>query len=150
MRVDLDERKIDFEMSEKTTTAPVGRKRRSSEPAPAATPAPAAAAKEKASAPARAPSKRPAKADGASDAYRPSDAAAKNAEVRKSRELKQALLAEAKGGSKTSSGKSGKAGSAPASSGKPAKPSKHRKGPPKSGSASAADGGSLRKPKAKS
>ncbi|MFS2160492.1 ribonuclease R [Pseudomonas sp. Pseusp122] len=148
MRVDLDERKIDFEMSEKTTTAPVGRKRRSSEPAPAATPAPAA--KEKASAPARAPSKRAAKTDGTSDAYRSSDAAAKNAEVRKSRELKQALLAEAKGGSKTSSGKSGKAGSAPASSGKPAKPSKHRKGAPKSGSASAADGGSLRKPKAKS
>ncbi len=34
------------------------------------------------------------------DAYRPSDAAAKNAEVRKSREMKQALLADAKSGGK--------------------------------------------------
>jgi ribonuclease R len=149
MRVDLDERKIDFEMSEKTTSAPVGRKRRGNEPQPTA-PAPAAKEKAAAVAPSHAPSKRPAKADASSEAYRPSDAAAKNAEVRKSRELKQALLAEAKGGSKTSAGKSSKAGSAPASTGKPAKPSKHRKGPPKSGSAPATSGGGVRKPKAKS
>ena len=32
------------------------------------------------------------------ETYRPGDAAAKNAELRKSRELKQALLAEAKSG----------------------------------------------------
>ncbi|MDG6403909.1 ribonuclease R, partial [Pseudomonas quasicaspiana] len=143
MRVDLDERKIDFEMAEKTISAPIGRKRRGAEPQPV----------EKAAAPERAPSKRPAKAKAKAsaepEAYRPSDAAAKNAEVRKSRELKQALLAEAKGGSKASSGKSGKAGSAP-SSDRPAKPSKHRKGPPKAGSAPAAKSGGARKPKAKS
>jgi ribonuclease R len=144
MRVDLDERKIDFEMAEKTISAPIGRKRRGAEPQPA----------EKAAAPERAPSKRPAKAKAKAtaevEAYRPSDAAAKNAEVRKSRELKQALLAEAKGGSKASSGKSGKAGSGPAASDRPAKPSKHRKGPPKAGSAPAAKSGGARKPKAKS
>ncbi|MCF5267677.1 ribonuclease R, partial [Pseudomonas syringae] len=81
------------------------------------------------------------------EAYRPSDAAAKNAEVRKSRELKKALLADAKGGSKASSGKSDRSGSAP-SSGKPA--SKHRKGSSKTGSAPAAKSSGARKPKAKS
>jgi ribonuclease R len=146
MRVDLDERKIDFEMSEKTTSAPVGRKRRSSEP----TAAPVE--KEKAAAPANKSGRRTAssksKESAAGEAYRPSDAAAKNAEVRKSREMKQALLAEAKGGSKAPSGKSSKSsGGAPAASGKP---SKHRKGPSKSGSAPAASGGGVRKPKAKS
>jgi ribonuclease R len=143
MRVDLDERKIDFEMAEKTLTAPIGRKRRSTETAPAP-------AEKESAAPSRPASKRPAKAKAESEAYRPSDAAAKNAEVRKSRELKQALLAEAKGGSKASSGKSGSSGSAPSDSGKPAKPSKHRKGPPKAGSAPAAKSGGVRKPKAKS
>ena len=84
------------------------------------------------------------------DAYRPGDAAAKNAELRKSRELKQALLAESKSGGRTSApGKSGRA--APAKdAGKPSKPSKHRKGPPKSGAAPAAKSGGSRKPKAKS
>ncbi|WP_147473322.1 hypothetical protein, partial [Pseudomonas coronafaciens] len=80
-------------------------------------------------------------------AYRPGDAAAKNAEVRKSRELKKALLADAKGGSKASSGKSDRSGSAPSSS-KPA--SKHRKGSSKTGSAPAAKSSGARKPKAKS
>jgi ribonuclease R len=141
MRVDLDERKIDFEMAEKTISAPIGRKRRGAETEPAA---------EKAAAPGRAATKRPAKAKAETEAYRPSDAAAKNAEVRKSRELKQALLAEAKGGSKASSGKPSRAESGPSSSGKPAKPSKHRKGPPKAGSAPAAKSGGARKPKAKS
>jgi ribonuclease R len=144
MRVDLDERKIDFEMAEKTLTAPIGRKRRGTE-------ATAAPAEKVSAAPSKAPSKRPAKAKAKDEpeAYRPSDAAAKNAEVRKSRELKQALLAEAKGGSKASSGKSSNSGSAPSTSGKPAKPSKHRKGPPKAGSAPAAKSGGVRKPKAK-
>jgi ribonuclease R len=140
MRVDLDERKIDFEMSEKTTTAPVGRKRRAAEPAPVAK------EQEKASSPR--PSRRSAAKEPVAEAYRPSDAAAKNAEVRKSRELKRALLAEAKGGGKAVSGKSG--GSDSASAGKSGKPSKHRKGPPKSGSAPAAKSGGARKPKAKS
>lgn len=143
MRVDLDERKIDFEMSEKTISAPIGRKRRGAE----TTPAPA----EKSEAPAKSAGRRgaPAKAAPVAEAYRPSDAAAKNAEVRKSRELKQALLSEAKGGGKAAGGKSSKAD--PAASGKPpAKPSKHRKGPPKAGSAPAAKSGGVRKPKAKS
>jgi ribonuclease R len=144
MRVDLDERKIDFEMSEKTTSAPVGRKRKAAEPAAAEKPKD----KEQDKATASRPSRRSATKEPVVEAYRPSDAAAKNAEVRKSREMKKALLAEAKGGSKASSGKSSRSDSAP--SGKSAKPSKHRKGPPKSGSAPDAKGGSVRKPKAKS
>jgi ribonuclease R len=76
--------------------------------------------------------------------------AAKNAEVRKSREMKQALLAEAKSGGKAASGgKTGRSAPEKATGGKPAKPSKHRKGPPKAGSAPAKSGGA-RKPKAKS
>jgi ribonuclease R len=151
MRVDLDERKIDFEMAEKTIAAPIGRKRRGGHET---TPAPV---EKQSAAPSKAPSKRPAKAKAKAEpeAYRPSDAAAKNAEVRKSRELKQALLAEAKGGSKAPSGKSSNSGSAssgsaPGGSGKPAKSGKHRKGPPKAGSAPAAKSGGVRKPKAKS
>ena len=130
MRVDLDERKIDFEMSEKTISAPIGRKKRGAD-------APAAA--EKAAEPAKAGRRPAVEKKSSNDAYRPSDAAAKNAEVRKSREMKQALLAEAKAGGKPKAdGRSGKA--APA---KAEKPSKHRKGPPKAG-------GAARKPKAKS
>jgi ribonuclease R len=139
MRVDLDERKIDFEMSEKTTSAPIGRKRRTSEPA--------AAEKGKDSKESSSASKsgrRTAK-EPVAEAYRPGDAAAKNAEVRKSREMKKALLTEAKGGSKASSGKS-----TSDSSGASGKTSKHRKGSSKSGSASDSSGGSVRKPKAKS
>ncbi|GEM_PF-6288104 len=140
MRVDLDERKIDFEMSEKTTSAPVGRKRKAAEPAPVE--------KEKEKASASRPSRRSAAKEPVVEAYRPSDAAAKNAEVRKSREMKKALLADAKGGGKASSGKPSRSDSAPAA--KTGKPSKHRKGPPKSGSAPAAKSGGVRKPKAKS
>ncbi|WP_259699042.1 S1 RNA-binding domain-containing protein, partial [Pseudomonas chlororaphis] len=135
MRVDLDERKIDFEMAEKTISAPIGRKKRGAVDVP-----PAKTAAEPA--PAKAGRRGPAK-EKPVEAYRSSDAAAKNAEVRKSREMKQALLAEAKSGGKAASGgKSGK----PASS----KPSKHRKGPPKAGAGPAAKSGGARKPKAKS
>jgi ribonuclease R len=142
MRVDLDERKIDFEMAEKTISAPIGRKKRGAETA-------APAAKTEAEpAPAKT-GRRPAK-EKAVEAYRPSDAAAKNAEVRKSREMKQALLAGAKSGGKAASaGKTGRSAPEKAAGGKPAKPSKHRKGPPKAGSAPAKSGGA-RKPKAKS
>jgi ribonuclease R len=45
MRVDLDERKIDFEMSEKTLSAPIGRKQRAGAAEPAAQQAPAGEAK---------------------------------------------------------------------------------------------------------
>ena len=155
MRVDLDERKIDFEMAEKTLSAPIGRKNRGTEKPAAKTGKPAGKPSgydtdkpaESAKAPRRAPAKTSKNTD---DAYRPGDAAAKNAELRKSRELKQALLAESKSGGRTSApGKSGRA--APAKdAGKPSKPSKHRKGPPKSGVAPAAKSGGSRKPKAKS
>jgi ribonuclease R len=139
MRVDLDERKIDFEMAEKTISAPIGRKKRGHETAApaaktAAEPAPAKTGR------------RPAK-EKAVEAYRPSDAAAKNAELRKSRELKQALLSEAKSGGKAASG--GKTGRSAPDKAPGSKPSKHRKGPPKAGSAPAKSGGA-RKPKAKS
>jgi ribonuclease R len=145
MRVDLDERKIDFEMAEKTISAPIGRKKRGTEAT-----APAASAKSAAEpAPAKT-GRRPAK-EKAPEAYRPSDAAAKNAELRKSREMKQALLSEAKSGGKAASGgKTGRSAPDKAPGGKPAKPSKHRKGPPKAGSAPAAKSGGARKPKAKS
>jgi len=144
MRVDLDERKIDFEMAEKTISAPIGRKKRGTETA-----APAASAAKTAAEPVpEKTGRRPAR-EKVVEAYRPSDAAAKNAEVRKSREMKQALLADAKSGGKAASaGKTGRSTPEKAVGGKPAKPSKHRKGPPKAGSAPAKSGGA-RKPKAK-
>jgi len=144
MRVDLDERKIDFGMSEKTIAAPIGRKKRGAEttaPAGKGKGAPAKTAAEPA--PAKAAGRRSSTKEKAPEAYRPSDAAAKNAELRKSRELKQALLNEAKSGGKAASGGKSHGAEKPSS-----KPSKHRKGPPKAGSAPAKSGGS-RKPKAK-
>ncbi len=146
-RVDLEQRKIDFEMAENTLNAPIGRKQRGAEPAAkgktgaasaksngAAKPysAPAKAAKVEA-APAEPP--RRSRKNETSEAYFPADAAAKNAEVRKSREMKKALLSDAK----NAVGKPAAKGSKTSSE----KPSKHRKGPPKAGSAS-------RKPKGKS
>ena len=113
MRVDLDERKIDFEMAEKTLSAPIGRKNRGTD-APKAKNAGKAGTKptEKPVEPAPAARRSaPAKAvkKSSDDTYRPGDAAAKNAELRKSRELKQALLAESKSGGRTSEpGKSGR------------------------------------------
>lgn len=152
MRVDLDERKIDFEMAEKTLSAPIGRKNRGTD-APAAKNAGKSGTKatEKPVEPAPAARRSaPKAAKKTDDTYRPSDAAAKNAELRKSRELKQALLADAKSGGRTSEpGKSGR-GAPAKDAGKPSKPSKHRKGPPKSGTAPAAKSGGARKPKAKS
>jgi len=145
MRVDLDERKIDFEMAEKTIAAPIGRKKRGSETAAPATQGKGAPAKAAVAEPAPAKAgRRPAAKDKVPEAYRPSDAAAKNAELRRSRELKQQLLNEAKSGGKAASGGKPHTAEKPSS-----KPSKHRKGPPKAGSAPAKSGGS-RKPKAKS
>ncbi|KAI3483337.1 hypothetical protein L1887_53792 [Cichorium endivia] len=128
MRVDLEQRKIDFDMSENALKAPIGRKQRSTEPA---APAPAAkigvGAKAKAAEPVQEErSARRAKKGETSEAYFSSHAAANNAEVRKSREMKKALMSDAKHAH--ASGKpAGK------SSGKSDKPTKHRKGPPKSG-----------------
>lgn len=126
MRVDLDERKIDFELAQSVIDAPIGRKRRGAAPA-------AKGGRERA--------EKSAAAKG--------DALLANTDVRKSREVKQALLAEAKGGGR--SGKAKASASVPAKSGaKPGKPSSHRKGPAKSGSAPAGKSGGARKPKAKS
>ncbi|MDR0280882.1 MAG: ribonuclease R [Paucimonas sp.] len=131
MRVDLEQRKIDFEMSENALKAPIGRKQRSTEPA---APAPSAkigvGAKAKAAEPAQEerPARRAKKGE-TSEAYFSSHAAANNAEVRKSREMKKALMSDAK-----HAHASGKPGGK--SSGKSDKPTKHRKGPPKSGSSS--------------
>ena len=108
MRVDLDERKIDFEMAQSVIDAPIGRKGRGAE----------SAAK--------------------------GDPHYGNVDVRKSREVKQALLAESKG-----KGRGGK-GEAAKPAGKDGKPSKHRKGPAKAGSASTGSTGGPRKRKAKS
>ncbi|MGY4492104.1 ribonuclease R [Pseudomonas sp. TE3610] len=148
MRVDLDERKIDFGMSEKSATAPVGRKNRQAEKPEAKKSAPERKSADKKpaaksydkpvyekpapAAPLSKPSKRPAKSSESSSAYRASDATANNADVRKSREMKKALLAEAKGGAGKPA-RSDKSGAA--------KPTTHRKGPSKTGA---------RKPKAKS
>ena len=145
MRVDLDERKIDFGMPDKPTETPGGRKKRGSEPTAPASKGKGAPAKAAAAEPAPAKAgRRSSTKEKAPEAYRPSDAAAKNAEVRKSRELKQQLLSEAKSGGKAASGGKSHGAEKPSS-----KPSKHRKGPPKAGSAPAKSGGS-RKPKAKS
>ncbi|WP_332702041.1 ribonuclease R, partial [Devosia sp.] len=132
MRVDLDERKIDFEMAASVVSAPVGRKRRGATAEPAADLSFAAAK-----------SGRRGKSEKAAQPLAKDDAQLGNTDVRKSRELKQALLAEAKTGAKAGKGKPAK----PAS--KTAKPSKHRKGPAKSASAPAASG-APRKRKAKS
>ncbi|MHA6163337.1 ribonuclease R [Pseudomonas sichuanensis] len=118
MRVDLEQRKIDFEMSEQTVTAPVGRKPRAGAAEPAAQPAPAGEAK-------ISPKPRSRKGETA-EAYFPKDAVQRNAEVRKSREMKKALMSDARTGHAASkSEKGGKSASG--------KPTKHRKGPSKSG-----------------
>ncbi|MBA1190061.1 ribonuclease R [Pseudomonas entomophila] len=145
MRVDLDERKIDFEVAQSTLDAPIGRKPRSASTASdgkdkgkGKNDKPAAAksggrARSEAEAPAKAekaadlkPKATRARKGEAAEAYFPAQAVQRNAEVRKSREMKQALMSEARSGSAGSkSDKSDK------SSGKP---TKHRKGPSKSGS----------------
>ena len=144
MRVDLDERKIDFELADKgpekgsdknaparksrksterspagktsSEKAPPSRSRTSSSAAPAAASAPSAAPEAELAR----PRKRKAGQDPAvEDAYRASHATANNAEVRKSREMKKALMGEAR--------------HSPAAT-DTGKPTKHRKGPPKAGS----------------
>jgi ribonuclease R len=87
MRVDLDERKIDFEMSEKTVSAPIGRKRAPALPSRPPSRQPAGEAKIR---PSRAAARRNRRA------YFPKDAVQRNAEVRKSREMKKALMSDAR------------------------------------------------------
>lgn len=120
MRVDLDERKIDFEVSEQQLSAPIGRKGRGAAPAGDKPEQQQPVVEAKAT-----PKPRSRKSETA-EAYFPKDAVQRNAEVRKSREMKKALMSDARTGGHASS-KSDKGG-------KPAgKPTKHRKGPPKSG-----------------
>ncbi|UUY09983.1 ribonuclease R [Pseudomonas sp. J452] len=122
MRVDLDERKIDFELSEGAANAPVGRKR-------SGVRGEAGAGADKAS------GSRRGKSESAGGA-------AGNTDVQKSRDLKKALLSGAKAGGKPAAGRGGDgAAQKPASS--------HRKGAPKAGAAPAA-AGKPRKRKAKS
>lgn len=118
MRVDLEQRKIDFEMSEATVNAPVGRKPGAAAAGKAASePEPAPEAK-------ISPKPRSRKSETA-EAYFPKDAVQRNAEVRKSREMKKALMSDAR-----HSHTSGKSEKGVKASGKP---TKHRKGPSKSG-----------------
>ncbi|MCQ9424725.1 ribonuclease R [Pseudomonas sp. LJDD11] len=123
MRVNLDERKIDFEVPAGSATAAAPRKRQlqgqnqGQSQSPFSEPPAAPAKKER-----RTTSAKRAVAD----AYYPSDAVAKNAEVRKSREMKKALLAEAKGAGKSSGKSSSHSGETAG------KPTKHRKGPSRS------------------
>ena len=111
MRVDLDERKIDFEMAQSVLDAPIGRKGRDAGAAPRPRAAKAAAGK--------------------------ADLSFANTDVKRSRDVKQALQNEAKGAGRSKAG-----AAAPKSTDKAGKPGSHRKGPAKSGAA--------RKPKAKS
>ena len=119
MRVDLDERKIDFELADKQAEKPGARAGGAAGRRSAKTSAPPATASAPVAEPAQ-PRKRKAGKDPAvDDAYRASHAAANNAEVRKSREMKKALMNEAR--------------HSPAKAGAD-KPTKHRKGPSKTGS----------------
>ncbi|WP_454256283.1 ribonuclease R [Pseudomonas sp. Marseille-Q8238] len=123
MRVDLDERKIDFELSQAAVDAPVGRKRRGAAGEPVA---------EKAT----------AERGGRRTKAEP---ATSNTDVQKSRDLKKALLAGAKAGSKPAPSRSGGGRSG---EGAAKKPSTHRKGAPKADAAPSAS--KPRKRKAKS
>ncbi|CAG8869399.1 Ribonuclease R [Pseudomonas fluorescens] len=152
MRVNLDERKIDFEVADSTLNAPIGRKRRGAGEAPSSK---QASDTSRSASPSKSPSRsdsrteskaelsapaakaepaRRGKKGEASEAYFPSQAVERNAEVRKSREMKKALMSDARTGA--ASGKSEKPG-AKSSTGKP---TKHRKGPPKPGASTARKG----------
>jgi ribonuclease R len=109
MRVDLDERKIDFELSEGAVNAPVGRKRSG----------------------VRGEGADKAPAERGSRRGKSESAGVGNTDVQKSRDLKKALLSGAKAGSKPAGGRGGDgAAKKPASS--------HRKGAPKADAPSAA------------
>ncbi|MGE8360895.1 ribonuclease R [Pseudomonas sp.] len=117
MRVDLDERKIDFEIAQGAPDPASTRKRRGADDGGKS---------------------------GRGDKSGRATGGPVSSNVQKSREIKQALMAESK--SKSGKGRSDKAdGGKP--SGKASASGKHRKGPPKSGSAST---GAPRKRKAKS
>jgi ribonuclease R len=117
MRVDLDERKIDFELAQAAIDAPIGRKGR------ATTSATKGGARER--------------AEKANAAGGRAPAATGSTDVKRSREVKSALLAEAKSKGKASTAS------------KSTKPSSHRKGPAKAGPAAPSKSGGARKPKGK-
>ena len=180
-RVDLDERKIDFELADNVLSAPIGRKKRGDKAEAAKPGKPAKAAK-----PARAkgqprelaqevpepplPSVQPRKRkvgvvqalpSVAPEMLAKADEMLGNTDVRKSRALKQALLDEAKVGSKRPPAKAQgtPAKNAKAAAEKPrkpskqkakaAKPSKHRKGPSKPKAEGTGQGDAASKRKAK-
>jgi ribonuclease R len=173
-RVDLDERKIDFELADNVLSAPIGRKKRGDK-AESAKPSSARKGKARDEAPAPAPvaaepmpSVQPRKRQVGVVQALPSVAPQMiaqaeemlgNTDVRKSRELKRALLDEAKVGGKRPPAKAGASAARTAEKprnpskqkAKAAKPSKHRKGPakPKADAAAGKDG-AVRKRKAKS
>lgn len=129
MRVDLDERKIDFELADtgadKSTTPRKSRKtteKTSASDSRSDGKGAAASATAQPGGALAAPRKRKAGKDSAAeDAYRASHATANNAEVRKSREMKKALMGEAR--------------QAPAQA-DASKPTRHRKGTSKTGARS--------------
>ncbi len=175
-RVDLDERKIDFELAGNVLSAPIGRKKRNGDKSTNAGKAPkgrkgasvpevdlepALASPDAAVVPRRKAGKVQALPPVAPELLAQAAEMLGNTDVRKSREVKQALLAEARVGGKDKGGKKGKvvpAGKSakgkakdgkPAAAAKPGKPTKHRKGPskPKADNAPAATGARKRKAK---
>ncbi|MBI7339185.1 ribonuclease R [Pseudomonas aeruginosa] len=176
-RVDLDERKIDFELAGNVLSAPIGRKKRNGDKSANAGKAPkgrkgasvpevdlepALASPDAAVVPRRKAGKVQALPPVAPELLAQAAEMLGNTDVRKSREVKQALLAEARvGGGKDKDGKKGKVvpagksakgkakGGKPAAAAKPGKPTKHRKGPskPKADNAPAATGARKRKAK---
>lgn len=178
-RVDLDERKIDFELAGNVLSAPIGRKKRNGDKSANAGKAPkgrkgasvpevdlepALASPDAAVVPRRKAGKVQALPPVAPELLAQAAEMLGNTDVRKSREVKQALLAEARVGGKDKGGKKGKvvpAGksakgkakdgkpAAAAKPGKPGKPTKHRKGPskPKADNAPAVTGARKRKAK---
>lgn len=176
-RVDLDERKIDFELAGNVLSAPIGRKKRNGDKSANAGKAPkgrkgasvpevdlepALASPDAAVVPRRKAGKVQALPPVAPELLAQAAEMLGNTDVRKSREVKQALLAEARvGGGKDKGGKKGKVvpagkgakgkakGGKPAAAAKPGKPTKHRKGPskPKADNAPAATGARKRKAK---
>ena len=157
-RVDLDERKIDFELAGNVLSAPIGRKKRNGDKSANAGKAPkgrkgasvpevdlepALASPDAAVVPRRKAGKVQALPPVAPELLAQAAEMLGNTDVRKSREVKQALLAEARvGGGKDKGGKKGKVvpagksakgkakGGKPAAAAKPGKPTKHRKGLP--------------------
>jgi ribonuclease R len=144
-RVDLDERKMDFEMSGSAQTAPAGRRQRNDSKAPRDK----TRRRDHVQIPAQHSS---AAVELSPELLKQAEILLGNTDINRSRAVKQALLSEAKAGGRKSPAKTqpiareakeavtpGQKSQKPktdktaksSKSGKAAKPSKHRKGPPK-------------------